>query len=252
MGAVLDEARVVLLQVNQRIVLLQAQGDGRLDHVPGNALSAWRDGQRTVVLPARSKGASGLDQRREVNLGDLVLDLLLTRLLGARLGVFDQVAVSSSGKVDLLVQSRDKVEEGVGLGLELEQEAHNSERAVSGLVDQVELTVREMVVDTVLGGGVEVEVDQVVLLALDSDRVGVVVVGAILPLTLDSVAVVAAEDVAQGLVLDGQLLLDQGHVGGAKGNVDGRLAVACAADAEEGVEGAPMLRTGVILTILES
>lgn len=166
--------------------------------------------------------------------------------------MLDQVTVSSSGKVDFLVQSRNKVEEGVGLGLDFKQEAHNCQRTVGGLVDQVEFTVCEMVVDAMLGRGVEVEVDQVVLLALDGDRVGVVVVGAILPLALDGVAVVAAEDIAQRLVLDGHLLLDQGHVGGAEGNVDGRLAVAGAAGAEERVKGAPVLRAGVILTILES
>lgn len=64
------------------------------------------------------------------------------------------------------------------------------------------------------------EAVQRVVLALDRDRVGVVSLRTRLPLAFDSVAIVAAQDVKQGLVRDGELLLLQGHIGRTEGHVD--------------------------------
>jgi len=69
---------------------------------------------------------------------------------------------------------------------------------------------------------------------------------------LDTMAVVAAENVMErGVLQMGEALGLQVHIGSTDGDIDGGLLLASTASAVERAEVAPVLRTGVALTVLE-
>lgn len=97
----------------------------------------------------------------------------------------------------------------------------------------------------------EMELLEDIGFASDHQRVlvGVVSDG---PFALDTMAIVAAEDVVERSILELREALGlQVHIGCTDSDIDGGLLLACAASAVERAEVAPVLWAGVALTVLE-
>lgn len=239
--AILQEPRVVALQVDQGIKLLQSQAHAGLDHIPGHTLSARRGGQAALVLPTRRKRLGGLEESFKVDLVDFVLDLLFALDLQARLLMLDQEPMSLPSLIDLPVQSRDPIKQWVRFLLDLQQDPDDGQGPRGFvLMDQMQLCICEMVIDTMFRGGMEMELDQIIDLVLDLNRLRVRgrCHGRV-PVALDRMAIVAAEDVPKRRIREGgKGFALQMDVGRADLNVNRGLLVAGAARAIERIQSA--------------